>query len=575
MNRYSIALAATLAFAAPFHASAQSALDEAVLAVSSLSGSYLAGRQAAKQRDMDRAADFYSRALSDDPNNKTLIERGFVMDLSSGNIERAQELARQVIKFNKRHRLSHISLGLREARRKRFVSARKHFAEAAYTPVGELTAGLLTAWSFAAEGKLNAALTALDALDANESFATFKMFHSALIVDFLGSPSRAETTYKKTYEQAGKTLRVTQAYGNYLERTNRSEQALGVYTAYLAAGRKNPLVVSALENAKAGAKTERFIASAHHGMAEALFSLASALSDEQNIDVSLIYAQLALWLRPEFDIARALLGEIHEESKRYEKAVEAFDAIPDDSPLKSNAEIQIAANLDNLKRTDEAIERLEGFIERSPDNYDAYVTLGNIQRVHEKWASAAASYTKAIELSSPQDDRHWTLLYFRGIAHERNKDWAKAEPDFLNALKLQPEQPAVLNYLGYSWIEKELNLEKAIAMVKKAVELRPNDGYIVDSLGWAHYQLGEFEQAVKHLERAVELRPEDPVINDHLGDAYWRVGRHLEAKFQWQHAKDNKPEDKDLKKIEEKLLRGLAPLPEPQPSADNKTPSKS
>jgi tetratricopeptide (TPR) repeat protein len=561
--------------AATSNVNAQSALEKGIFAVSSLSGSYLAGRQAAKERDMDKAADFYSRALSDDPTNRVLIERGFVMDLSSGNVERAQELARQVVKFNKRHRLSHIALGLREARHERFESSRKHFAKAAYTPVGELTAGLLNAWSLAAEGKLDPALKALDALDSNDAFGSFKSFHAALIADFLGSPSRAEAAYQKTYDQAGNTLRVTQAYGNYLERTNRAKEAQKVYESYLSTGRQNALVITALENLKAGAKTERFIASGHHGMAEALFSVASALSDEQNIDVSLIYTQLALWLRPGFDVARALLGEIYEDTKRYEKAVEAFDAISADSPLKGSAEIQIAANLDSLKRTDEAIERLQSFIERSPDNYDAYVTLGNIQRVHEKWADAAESYSKAMALSSEKSDRYWTLLYFRGISYERNKEWAKAEPDFLRALELQPEQPAVLNYLGYSWIEKDLNLDKALDMVRKAVELRPNDGYIVDSLGWAHYQLGDYEEAVKHLERAVELRPEDPVINDHLGDAYWRVGRKLEAKFQWQHAKDNKPEEKDLKVIEEKLLRGLEDVPQPQPSADGADASKS
>ncbi len=575
MKRLALTATAFLALCLTHDTRAQSLLSKPLLAVSSLSGNYLAGRQAAKERDMDRAADFYSRALGDDPTNKTLIERGFVMDISSGNIERAQELARQVIKFNKRHRLSHIALGLREARRKRFDSARKHFKTAAYTPVGELTGGLLTAWSLAAQGKADQALKSLDALDTNDAFASFKSFHKALIADFLGMTSRAEAAYQQTYEQAGGTLRVTQAYGNFLERTNRAKKAEEIYTKYLEAGRQNALVEAALVNLRAGAKVERFIASAHSGFGEALFSIASALSDEQNIDVSMIYTQLALWIRPDFDIARALLGEIYEDTKRYEKAVEAFDAISPDSPLKNNAEIQIAANLDNLKRTDEAIERLQGFIERAPDNYDAYVTLGNIQRVHEKWADAAGNYTKALGLSDKSNSRYWTLLYFRGIAYERNKEWAKAEPDFLAALELQPEQPAVLNYLGYSWIEKGLYLDKAIGMVRKAVELRPNDGYIVDSLGWAHYQLGEFEEAVKHLERAVELRPEDPVINDHLGDAYWRVGRRLEAKFQWQHAKDNKPEEKDLKQIEDKLLKGMPPLPEPAPSATGDEPSKS
>ena len=160
--------------------------------------------------------------------------------------------------------------------------------------------------------------------------------------------------------------------------------------------------------------------------------------------------------------------------------------------------------------------------------------------------------------------QHWSVYYFRGIAFERAGRWENAEPDFRKALRFQPEQAAVLNYLGYSLIEKRLNLTEAFEMVEKAVGLRPNDGYIVDSLGWGHYQLGRYEEAAKLLERAAGLRPEDPVINDHLGDALWRVGRRLEAKFQWQYALDSNPTDSDAEKIRKKLIEGL---PEAKPVA--------
>jgi tetratricopeptide (TPR) repeat protein len=299
------------------------------------------------------------------------------------------------------------------------------------------------------------------------------------------------------------------------------------------------------------------------------------LTDEQSIDVSLIYTQLALWLKPDFPVCQTLLGEIYEDTKRYEKAVAAYEKIDSRSPLRSSAEIQIAGNLDSLGKTDEALARIGALIAREPDNYDALVAKGNIERLHEKWTEAAASYTRALSRVVEPQASHWTVFYFRGIAYERAGEWAKAEPDFRMALKLQPDQASVLNYLGYSLIEKRMNLKEAMDMVRKAVDLKPNDGYIVDSLGWAHYQLGEYEEAVKHLERAVELKPEDPVINDHLGDAYWRVGRTLEAKFQWKHAKDNKPEPKDLEKIEKKLSEGLKDPPVISPAQNTTTPNKS
>jgi Flp pilus assembly protein TadD len=157
---------------------------------------------------------------------------------------------------------------------------------------------------------------------------------------------------------------------------------------------------------------------------------------------------------------------------------------------------------------------------------------------------------------------HWRVFYYSGISWERQKLWDKAEAQFRRALELSPDEPLVLNYLGYSMIEKKLGLKEALAMVKKAVELRPNDGYIVDSLGWAYYQLGDYDEAVGHLERAVELNPADPIIGEHLGDVYWRVGRRLEARFQWQHAKDNRPEPEDLQRIEGKLKNGM---PEEEP----------
>src|SRR5213078_2154909 len=146
---------------------------------------------------------------------------------------------------------------------------------------------------------------------------------------------------------------------------------------------------------------------------------------------------------------------------------------------------------------------------------------------------------------------------FRGICNERSKQWASAEGDFKRALELSPEQAHVLNYLGYSWIDQGVNLDEGMRMIRRAVEQRPDDGYIVDSLGWAYYRIHNYDEAVKQLERAVELKPEDPTINDHLGDAYWRVGRVLEARFQWSHARDLKPESEDLAKIESKLKSGL------------------
>lgn len=520
------------------------------------SGSYLAGRSAAKLRDNDLASDYLSTVLQADEGNPILIEKIFLLDLSEGSIAEAERLAAQVLKFNSQQRMARIVLGLGEFRARRYVEARKHLEEAAYTPVGELTSWLLQAWSYAGEGNVNLALKTLDKLDSNESFANFKTFHAALIADYLGNPVRAEASYRKAHEDAGNSLRVVQAYGNFLERNGRSEDARKIYRDFLEAD-ENPLILAALENNEKNAKPQPFIATPGAGAAEALFSLATSMTDEQSIDVGLLYTRLALSFDGDKPVLTTLLGDIYEDMQRFDKAVEAYEQVDAASPLRSNAEMEISVSLQRLERKDEALARLKQLIAREPKNYDAIVTLGNLYRNNEDYTNAAKAYDDAIALITEPVAGHWRAYYYDGIAHERLKEWDIAEQRFRKALELSPDEPNVLNYLGYSMIEKKINLAEAMEMVKKAVELKPNDGYIIDSLGWAYYQLGDYEQAVVHIERAVELLPADPIIAEHLGDAYWRVGRKLEAKFQWQHARDNKPTPEDLKRIEDKIKNGM------------------
>ena len=195
--------------------------------------------------------------------------------------------------------------------------------------------------------------------------------------------------------------------------------------------------------------------------------------------------------------------------------------------------------------------------QREPTRPDSLIALGDLLRGEDRFAEAEAAYTRALQRVPAIDRRHWRLLYARGIAYERTKRWPQAEADLLKALELEPEQPFVLNYLGYSWVDQGLNLDRAKAMLHRAVELRPEDGFIVDSLGWAYFRLGEHDKAVTYLERAVELEPGDPVINDHLGDGYWRVGRMREARFQWQRALTFEPEPELATVIQDKLVNGL------------------
>lgn len=523
----------------------------------SLSGNYLAARHAARHRDFAAASRFFDNALSLDPDNSRLLNRAFVFQASVGNWTKADYLARRVIRRSPRHRLARIVLGLRAAAMSDFTGAESHFRESAYTPVGELTGGLLIAWARAARNDFEGAMEAMRMLEGNDAFTGFRLFHSALIAEHLGHNLQAGAFYEQAYRRVPGSLRATLGLAGFHARTGRRDKAREVYEAFLKSAPDNDVVRDALKRLGQGETPPPLIANAREGMAEALFSLASALTDERSIDIALVYTRLTLRMRPGFPLALMLMGEIYENTKRQEKAVTVYDRIPRAHPLYLSAQIRAALSLSDLDRKEEAIRRLHRLAKRFPDSWRARMTLANVLRSAEKWEAAAAAYTRALELIGQPQKRHWVLFYFRGIAHERAGRWPEAEKDFRFALKLNPGHPSVLNYLGYSLIDRGEKLNEALAMVRQAVDARPNDGYIVDSLGWAYYRLKKYDEAVRYLERAVELRPADPVINDHLGDAYWMVGRRLEARFQWQHALDSKPEEKLKKKLLEKLKSGL------------------
>lgn len=552
-------LASSMAIIPGHAAQSQSTDPYAALRIdrASPSGSYLAGRFASRQRDTGIAARYIARALENDPNNPLLIERAFTLEVSSGNIGSAEKFAERVLTFNDQHRLSLLVLGLKAMREGKHSLARQHFQKSAYTPIGELSASLLSGWSYASENNLKAALAELEKLKRNQAFENFQLFHAGLMADMVDNHNRAEVFYKTAYEKAGTSLRVVQAYGNYLERTNRKDKAAKVYELFLKSTQNNPLVRGALDGLKAGKQPERFVSSAAGGASEALYSIAGALTDERSIDIALVYARLALSSYPEFPEGQTLLGEVYTQMKLHDQAIKAYDRIEADSLLRSSADIQTATNLNQLKRFDDAVKVLKSLVAREPGNYNALISLGNLYRLNEKWLDAADSYTQALARVDEPGPNNWSVYYFRGIAYERAGRWENAEPDFRKALRFQPEQASVLNYLGYSLIEKRINLSEAFEMVEKAVSLRPNDGYIVDSLGWGHYQLGRYEEAAKLLERAAGLRPEDAVINDHLGDALWRVNRKLEARFQWQYALDSNPTEENAANIRKKLKQGL------------------
>ena len=262
-------------------------------------------------------------------------------------------------------------------------------------------------------------------------------------------------------------------------------------------------------------------------------------------------------MEPDLTVARLSLADMLASDRRDAEALALYRGIKRGTPLYFSARLRIAEVLRETDQLDDAVKELDMLASEWPGRPEPLATKGDFLRSADRFGDAVKAYDGAIARVGKIEPTDWSLFYARGVALERSGQWPRAESDFLEALKLSPDQPSVLNYLGYSWVDRGENLDKAREMIERAVALRPNDGYIVDSLGWAYFKLGRYGEAVTQLERAVELKPEDSVINDHLGDAFWRIGRKLEATFQWQHAKDLGPDPEERDKIVKKLESGM------------------
>lgn len=523
-----------------------------------LPGNYLSGRHAQAVRDMPEAVKFLNKSLELAPGIPDLERRTFILLTSEGRIDEALPLARKVLEQKSSAPMASLTVVVGDIGKGRFDVAAKAIAA---LPVGGLNgfmAPLLAAWSGIAQGQsTDQAIEHLQPLLTDGSKPLFYL-HKAMILDFKGDTAAAEKAYQQEIlEQGGISLRVIELLGNLYRRMGEDAKAEVLYRNFSKINPNSPITRHALKQLKSGAAVKPIIGSAKDGAAESFFGIATTLSQQNARETALIFTRLGLHLQPDFPVMQILLGDILQLDDQLGSANAVYGAIDRNSPYSWPARLRAAENMDDLGQTQVAIDTLNALAEEEPELADPLTRLGDILRSHERYEEAVLAYDRAFERINTLQRHHWSLLYARGIVLERSKQWDRAEADFQKALEFEPEQPFVLNYLGYSWVDQGKNLDEATEMIRRAVALRPSDGYIVDSLGWAHFRMGKFVQSVREMERAVELTPEDPVLNDHLGDAYWRVGREAEARFQWQRVLTLKPDDELRLKIKAKQADGL------------------
>lgn len=523
---------------------------------SSLSGSYLSGRSALFSQDMQAASTYFSEALKRDPDNYYLMDRAFVSALANGEISKALPLASIILQEDDEHFLSQLLVATENLHDGSYNELPKGSVTQDVNPLSRLTFALAKAWMQAGQGDSKAAVRELTSTTGPKWFDLFVNYNAGLIEEYAGDAEASADFFKKSYEIDPGALRNALAYARMLAASSRQQEALDIITEYDKLIPNHPLLVDLRQKIESGAVIEPVVSSPSQGFAEALFALGAALSKDGE-EMSAAYLQLSTYLSPQNDSSAMALGALFEQLGDNKRAIDYLSRVSDASPMKREAEIQIALHYNILEDLDQSRKHLEDLVAQDPKDIEAITSLGNVLRSNSLFEESEVAYSKAINSIDMIEENHWALLYFRGITRERLNMWGAAEEDFRQALTLRPEQPMVLNYLGYSLVDRGLKLDEALGMIERAVRLRPTDGYIVDSLGWVYYRLGRYEEAVEELERAVTLRPHDPIINDHLGDAYWQVGRKLEARYKWNHARDLDPEPKDLERILGKIENGL------------------
>ncbi len=527
-------------------------------------GKFLASRHAESVGDFAAAASYAARVLAEQPDLKNFARRGHILMASAGRIEEAAELAERLVAENEKDPLANMTLATRALEREDYRDALNRLNKIDLTGIQRIIVPLMRAWALAGDGQTDAALALLDDLTATAGLGPITGLHAGMIADLAGRPAVAEEAYKRGVAASGETvaLQLVEAYAGLLARTDQHAKAVSMVEDFTLQNPRTLLIDPTRDALAKGKVPAPVVTTFADGAAEALHAVANLLNRERLRSQALIMIQLALHLRPENPATLFLLGQVYEREEQVDTAIEAYKAIDPNTPYGWYARLNLADGYRTQGDLDKGVQLLRAMIRERPDRTDAARALGDFLRIDERYREAVTAYDTAHERAT--DEADWRLYYTRGIALERAKQWDRAESDFLKALELEPDQPLVLNYLGYSWIEQGQNLERAKAMIEKAVAQRPQDGYITDSLGWALYRLGDYEGAVTHLERAVALEPGDPVINDHLGDAYWLAGRREEARFQWKRALSQEP-DAEVEAIILDKLQGKQ-LPQPLPA---------
>lgn len=515
-------------------------------------GDYLASRFAQNRHDWKQANAFLTPIIEAGQHSKALLQRSMVLAIGSGHTKDAIKTAQKFHDLypKERNSVAQILLISDAIEREDYKQAHDLYKSLRVDRTTKFVSPFIEGWVQAGQGKL-------DVRDLRTN--TIQLYHAILISDFLKDHSAIEKIVSRAIKVEGIDVSELERIADLYGHIGMDDKALELYNTIIEQAPHADSIKNKIKNLQSGENPPLFkkVTSARHGMAKAYHDIAGILHAENNDESARVFAHIALYLQPGMVDTTLLLGKINTAHGQYDEAISYYKSITRDDPNYLDAQHKIVDIHEDTKDYKKAYIYLKELYKEQKD-VETIIRMGDLHRHQQKYEEAMTFYNKAIqEMNGEVPPEYWYLYYVRGIAYEQTDNWKKAEADLKVALQYQPDHPYVLNYLGYAWADRGENLQQAKQMIQRAVDLRPSDGYITDSLGWVMYKVRDYVNAVPVLERAVELRPYDPTINDHLGDAYWKVGRTMEAKFQWNRAVNHSDDDEQKETIGKKLVSGL------------------
>ncbi len=509
--------------------------NEYVNSSGSTYGSYLAGRVAHLRHDLNAAADYYMLAEKNAPDNQMLSSQLYIMLTSQGRVEEAAIYADKALQHNDGSLMIYSIKSVYEIKQGNYEKAIEYIDKGKNPFADILLTPMLKAWSYAGLDKYDTAIRTLAPLSKNQQSIPIYLLHAGMISDYMNKIDDADKYYSKLMSIRGMQLSIfpIQVISNFYQRQNNPEKVkkvLNMVENPLAVDTKN--IIENIKNKKAPAAP--ILTSPSIGAAEVLFDIAMILRGDE--EVSLLFASLASYANPDYDLPQMLCGDILESKELFSEANEVYRRITPNRNSYYSAQMKIVYNLIRLKKYNEAEKILRTISKNYKPNAEIYSNLGEVMQMTRRYRDAAIYYKKALEYYIPsQRKERWSLLIMLSMVYDAMHDANNAEKYLREAIEIASDS-LTQNHLGYILIRDNRNIEEAFQYIVNAYNLSPHEGGIVDSLGWAFYQIGRYDEAVKYLEKASEISPSESVIYSHLGDAYWEVGRKSEAVFQWNHA---------------------------------------